>query len=358
MGGLAIRTTVGKGDFSLTVDESIPLEGTTALFGPSGSGKTTLLRVIAGLEPSARGEITLDDVVWQDQRHFVPAHARAVGYVFQDGRLFRHLSVAGNLQFSPRRRRAARALDVDDVIEALDLGPLLDRKPGSLSGGEQQRVAIGRALLSNPRVLLMDEPLSSLDAARRLEIVDYIERLPGAFGVPMLYVTHSRAEVMRLAQRVVLLERGRVRAHGDVKTVLQTADAAMPAARAEAGAVLEARVAEHAGGLTRLSIGTQSLVVPQIAAAVDSIVMLHVPAREVAIATEKPAAISIRNVVAGRIERIFADETIYVELLVDVGGQHLRARITRDALDELELAEGRGVFALVKTVLFEDSFLL
>jgi len=210
---LTLASDLAFADFRLAVDLELELAGITGLFGPSGGGKTTLLRVLAGLERGARGRIVLDGEVWQDDARgvFVPPHRRRVGYVFQDGRLFPHLSVAANLRFAEARVPAPeRRLGRDDVIEVLDLAPLLDRRPGRLSGGEAQRVAIGRALLTSPRLLLMDEPLSALDMTRRAEILPYIERLRDAVDLPIIYVTHAIDEILRLAETVVLLAGGGV----------------------------------------------------------------------------------------------------------------------------------------------------
>lgn len=355
---LKIKTSIRKGDFSLAVDEEIPLHGITAIFGPSGSGKTTLLRVLAGLERDAAGEISLGDAVWQSETVFRPAHEREIGYVFQDGRLFAHMSVADNLRFARRPHRPGPGIDYLDVVDALDLNRLLDRRPYSLSGGEQQRVAIGRALLSDPKLLLMDEPLSSLDTQRKREIVAYIEGLPDVFATPVLYVTHNRAEVLRLAERMLLLDDGRVRAHGDVKTLFERIDLAPLTGRAEAGAMLEATVVQHAGGMTQLAIDDQPLWMPAIDAAAGGTVRLQIPAREVAVAVQRPEQISIRNVLRCRIESIDVDDTIYAELTLAIDSQRLRARITRGALHDLDLRQGQAVYALIKTALFEDRFRL
>jgi len=215
MSTLALHVTLERADFALEVQHELALEGITALFGPSGSGKTTLLRVIAGLERSARGSVTFDGNAWQSAQAWLPPDRRGVGYVFQDGRLFPHLTVKKNLEFAARRATRG-AIDFDAAVAAFDLKALLGRRPGSLSGGEQQRVAIARALLTSPRLLLMDEPLSSLDVGRKREILPLIEQLPRQFGVPVLYVTHNVDEVARIASHVLLLAGGRVAAYGTV----------------------------------------------------------------------------------------------------------------------------------------------
>jgi molybdate transport system ATP-binding protein len=283
----------------------------------------------------------------------VPAHQRRVGYVFQDGRLFAHLTVAGNLRFAARNARAKR-ITMGDVVGALELDALLDRRPASLSGGEQQRVAIARALLTNPRLLVMDEPLSSVDAGRRREIATYIERVPQEFGVPILYVTHDIDEVIRLADRILLLSRGTVAAFGGIKEILGRSDLWPLTGRFEASSILEAVVVAHEGGMTELSIDGQKLRMPQTTAREGRTVRLRVHARDVAIATQRPTHLSIRNVLSARVNRIEVDETVYAELMLGIGAQALRARITREACEELELVRGQTVYALIKCVVLDE----
>jgi molybdate transport system ATP-binding protein len=351
---LQIELELERPGFRLELAETLGLNGITTVFGPSGSGKTTLLRSIAGLERTARGRVVCAGTIWQDERVFVPAHARRIGYVFQDGRLFSHLDVRGNLRFAVRHRPSGARIAFDDVVAALDLDTLLDREPTSLSGGEEQRVAIGRALLTDPRLLLMDEPVSSLDAARRLEIVHYVERLPARFGLPVIYVTHSVDEAARLADDMLLLSEGRVVAHGPAKNILESIDLWSSTGRLEAGSLLDTRVIAHDRGMTELAVDDATLRVPGIEAEPGTSVRLKINARDVVIATERPLHLSIRNVLAAEIESISIDRAIYAELLLRVGGQGLRARITQEALQELGLAEGRKVFALIKSVAFDE----
>lgn len=357
MSRLALDVSLERGDFRLAVDAALDLTGITALFGPSGSGKTTLLRIVAGLERRARGSVRLDEAVWQDATRFVPPHRRRVGYVFQDARLFAHLDVAGNLAFGARRGGARGAIRRDDVVEALALAPLLGRRPASLSGGEAQRVAIGRALLGDPRLLVMDEPVNALDVARKREILAYVERIPPLFGLPIVYVTHSVDEVARLADTVVLMRDGTLAGRGGVAEVLGDVEHWALTGRADAGAVLEARLVAHAAGMSTVAVGTQQLKLPRIDAEPGATLRLRVKARDVAIATEHPRHLSIRNVLAMRVERIDLDETVYAELLLASDDCRLRARITRDALEELALAEGREVYALIKSVSFDTGLL-
>jgi len=362
VGRLALDVTVARAGFSLVVKQEIALEGITAIFGPSAAGKTTLLRVIAGLEEQARGVVEFEGVVWQGGKRRVPAHKRGVGYVFQDGRLFAHLSVEGNLRFAlrhaGRRTAAPRArTDFAAVVAELDLAALLARRPASLSGGEQQRVAIGRALLTSPRLLLMDEPLSSLDVGRKREIAPLIERLPRTFGVPVLYVTHNVDEVARLASDMLLLKAGRIVASGRVADVLERLDLEDLGGAQDAGAVLHVRVDAGGGDAAALKLREQVLRVPALRAAAGTPLRIRVHARDVALATERPRGLSIRNVLQARILRIDVDESAHADVLLEVDGQHLRSRITRDALDELGLAVGQPVFALIKSVALESATL-
>ena len=355
---LSLTVRLGLGAFELEVDRRVPLEGICALLGPSGSGKTTLLRIVAGLEQRAHGRIAFGDELWQDHggAGFVPAHRRGVGYVFQEARLFPHLSVAGNLRYAERRARAlASRIAREDVIAALDLGDLMPRRALSLSGGERQRVAIARALLTRPRLLLMDEPLASLDARRRGEILPYIARLPEAFGVPVLYVTHAVEEAARLASRVLVLSAGRAVAGGPLAEVLESLDFE-PFGRFEASVVFTARVVGHDAeyGLTLLSHHGRRIVMPRAAVEAGREVRLRVRARDVALATRRPEGISVRNVIEGRVAGVREERySAVAEVLVDIGGARLRARITRQAVAELALRPGSRVYALIKAIAFD-----
>jgi molybdate transport system ATP-binding protein len=352
------------GDFALAVAQEIGLDGITAVFGASGSGKTTLLRAIAGLDRGVAGRIRFGDAVWQDdsKRIFVPPHKRGVGYVFQDARLFDHLDVTGNLRYAARRaRRERRQIDFDDVVDALDLAPLLDRRTTALSGGERQRVAIGRTLLARPQLLLMDEPLAALDLRRKAAILPYIERLPETFGVPVLYVTHAIAEVAQISQRMVLLSEGRISATGPVTELMERIDLYPMTGRFEAGAVLTARVTGHddAFHLTDLDIAGQALVMPALDLPVGGAVRLRIRARDVALATRKPEGISIRNVLTGTVSEVSEEpDTAFAEVLVDVGGAQIRARLTRRSVADLALTPGCPVYALIKSVAIDRRMIV
>lgn len=338
-----------RGDFTLELDASIPPAGVTGIFGPSGAGKTTLLRLIAGFDRPDRGRIVFDGEDWTG----LPPSRRPVGTVFQSPRLFPHLSVRGNLDYAVKRA-AADGPALADVVDALDLAPLLDRRIQTLSGGEAQRVALGRALLTAPRLLLLDEPLAALDAGRKAAILPYLGNALKRFAIPALYVSHSIDEMARLADRILVLRDGRAAASGPAGAVIEGLDPA-PGEGFEAGVIVEATVAEAANayGLSRLDLAGQVLTVPGLEGVSEgAVVRLRIRARDVAIATQRPEGLSIRNVIeAILMER--RDRGVHADLLLDTGGPHLRARITRESADALGLAEGRAVFALVKTVSLE-----
>jgi molybdate transport system ATP-binding protein len=325
----------------------------TALFGRSGSGKTTRLNVIAGLVQPQRGRIAVDGEVLYDSaaRLDVPVHRRRIGYVFQEDRLLPHLSVRQNLLYG-RRFAAGNGIAPDGVIELLGLGTLLERRPRELSGGEKQRVAIGRALLASPRLLLMDEPLASLDAPRKSEILYYVERLRDELRLPILYVSHSIEEVVRLADVVVLLSEGRVLDTGPVAEMAARMELRAYLGRFEGGAVVEATVAEQdlASGLARLDFQGGSLYAPDVDALVGEKVRVRIRARDVSLATVRPQSISMLNVIAGTVAALGEPAGASVDVRVDAGGTDLIARITRRSVAELGLEPGRSVFALVKAV--------
>ena len=353
---LHIDVSVALGDFRLEVAEAVPFAGITAVFGPSASGKSTLLRALAGFEP-ARGRIAVAGESWLDTARGVvlPPFRRPVGFLFQDARLFAHLDVAGNLRYAARRARdGAPMLALDDVVAAFDLEALLARRVEALSGGERQRVALARTLLTRPALLLLDEPLAALDIYRKAEILPYLESLSTRFGIPTLYVSHAIDEVVRLADRTLVLTDGRVRAFGPTPAVLERLDVQTIAGPLEASVVIEARVVDHDAHyrLTRLDLGGESISIP-MAGHLDAgaTARLRIRARDVAVATARPDALSIRNVIEGTLAELAADaDSPFAEVLVDVGGQHLRARITRAAADDLGLSAGQRVYALVKSV--------
>jgi molybdate transport system ATP-binding protein len=354
---LELQIALRHASFGLNVDTAFELAPITAVFGPSGAGKTSLLRAIAGLERGATGRIAFGTTIWQDDTRatFVPPHRRRIGYVFQDGRLFPHLDVARNLSFGRRRRDSV--LTVDHVVFAMDLGALLSRRPAALSGGEQQRVALGRALLTDPVLMLLDEPLSALDIGRKSHIIPYIERIAHEFGVPILYVTHSIEEVSRLATRMLLLADGHVSAFGNVGELLDRLELWSSDDGTSPGTVLTAQISDSEAGMTRLRLNDQTLRLPTVDATLGTAVRLRIEAKDVAIATRRPEGLSIRNVLDATIVRIDDAPPVLAEVLLDIGGQHLRAEITREAATELELVAGKPVFALIKSVAIDRSLL-
>jgi molybdate transport system ATP-binding protein len=330
--------------------------GLTALFGRSGAGKTSVVNAIAGLLRPRRGRIVMDGSVLLDTERgiCVPTNRRRVGYVFQEGRLFPHLTVRQNLLFGrwfapPRERRAA---NLDDAVDLLGIAALLDRRPGRLSGGEKQRVAIGRALLASPRLLLMDEPLASLDARRKDEILPYLERLRDEARIPIVYVSHSIAEVTRLATTIVLILAGRVHAVGPVQEVMGRAELYPLAGRFEAGAVLSVRITAHDPhwSLTQLTGDFGGLTVPRLDAAVGTALRVRIRARDVILAVARPTGISALNVLSAEVERLVPIEEGALDVQLRLGGERLLARVTRRSGEALGLAVGREVFAVIKTV--------
>ena len=343
------------GDFALDIHFQAG-RGLTALFGRSGAGKTSVVNAVAGLLRPRRGRIVMDgSVLLETERGIqIPTHLRRVGYVFQEGRLFPHLTVRQNLLFgrwfAPARERRAANLDV--VVDLLGIAALLDRRPGRLSGGEKQRVAIGRALLASPRLLLMDEPLASLDARRKDEILPYLERLRDEATVPIVYVSHSIAEVTRLATRIVLISAGRVHAVGPVQEVMGRAELYPLAGRFEAGAVLGVRITAHdpRWNLTQLTGDFGNLTVPRLDAPVGAALRVRIRARDVILAVTRPTGISALNVLAAEVERLVPIEEGALEVQLRLGGERMLARVTRRSGAALGLAAGREVFAVIKTV--------
>jgi molybdate transport system ATP-binding protein len=357
--GLSVAVAHRQGAFAL--DAAFEAAGgVTALFGRSGSGKTTLVDIVAGLVRPGRGRVVLDGETLVDTTagRFVPPHRRRVGYVFQESRLFPHLDVSANLLFGRRLARATeRASDTvafDDVVGLLGIGHLLARRPAGLSGGERQRVAIGRALLARPRLLLMDEPLAALDEARKAEILPFLERLRDRGGVPILYVSHALPEIVRLADRVVVLEAGRVVASGPVDALSARLDVAPLRAAREAGAVLAATVAAHdpAFALTRLSTAAGPLHVPLLDRPAGTALRILVSARDVTLSLARPEGTSALNVLAGTVAEIGAGAPgdPGTEVRLDCGGAALVVRLTRRSLAEMGLGPGTPVFAAVKSV--------
>ncbi len=347
---VAIEKTMGA--FTLSA-RFTGAAGVTALFGRSGAGKSTLVNAIAGLVRPDSGAIRLDDALLFDAgaRIDVPVRKRGIGYVFQEGRLFPHYSVRGNLMYGRRRTPPRQRWgSFDHIVALLGIGDLLDRRPAGLSGGEKQRVAIGRALLQSPRLLLMDEPLASLDPARKEEILPYIERLRDEMRLPIVYVSHSVDEVTRLADTLVLLAEGRTIASGTVNEVFGRLDLRPHTGRFEASMVLTAEVVahDHLSGTTLLDHPAGRMWIPTIDRPPGSQVRLRVRAREVALAVGDPGLLSIRNRLEATVTDIAAGPEAAIEVQLDAGGQMLVARITRDAMKALDIAVGHQVESLIK----------
>jgi molybdate transport system ATP-binding protein len=352
---LSLRVKVTYPGFELEVARDISLAGITGLFGPSGGGKSTLLRIIAGLEPSVEGQVRFNGETWQNKSSFVPAHRRPVGYVFQDARLFPHLTVAGNLQFAHSRCGTENGITFDEAISAMDLQSLLHRHTDALSGGERQRVAMARTLLANPRLLLLDEPLAALDVSRKREILPYIESLPTRFGIPTIYVSHSVSEMARLVDDVIILENGLITAVGPAVSILNRQDLQSSALSFEALTILEVQVIEHleALHLTRVDFRGQRITVPTITTAVGETVRLSVCAGDVVIATEEPRGLSVRNMLTGKLVSIDPDQDgAFATVSMDISGAIIRSQLTHHAVTELALAKGMHVYALIKTASF------
>jgi molybdate transport system ATP-binding protein len=332
----------------------------TAFFGPSGSGKTTLVNLIGGLLRPDEGRIVSDGRVLVDTAAgvFVSKHSRRIGYVFQDARIFPHMTVSQNLRygrfFTPVSERYG---DMGGVVELLGIGHLLDRKPGSLSGGEKQRVAIGRALLASPRLILMDEPLASLDERRKAEIMPYIERLRDETKIPVVYVSHSVAEVARLATDIVVLDGGRVAAVGPTTEILQRLDLLPEEERGEGGAVLDMRVAgrDTAFAMTTLTSAAGEVHVAGLDALPGSTIRVRIRARDVIVATERPRGLSALNILAGNVLRIEPSGEAVADVVIDCHGELVTARITRQSASMLGLSSDMEVFAVIKSVTFDRA---
>lgn len=352
-------------DFSLDISETLKLEGTTAIFGPSGSGKTTLLRLIAGFDAPDNGLIKLGDTVFytDTQRINLPAHRRHIGFLFQNTSLFPHLTVKGNLDYADTRRSATNtsSYDKDDIIHEFDLLSLMDRRTGTLSGGEAQRVALARALLTRPHILLLDEPLSALDIARKADILPFLKTLPRRFGVPLLYVSHDLEEVSYLADKVILFDNGRVTAKGGAIKMLNTLQDSFSGQDSSSGLTapttfIEACVQTHnvTEGLTYVTWGTQTLCLPlNESLRKGTQLRLQLRARDVALAKSKPKGLSLRNILPARIVTLSQKtHDPFCDVVLSIDDQILTARLTRAAITDLALKPKQRVYALIKAVSF------
>ncbi|MGH6611384.1 MAG: molybdenum ABC transporter ATP-binding protein [Burkholderiaceae bacterium] len=351
--------------FEFRCDLNLPLAGLTALFGPSGAGKSTLINLIAGLHRPDEGRVAIGDTVFFDaaMRTELPVHERALGMVFQDARLFPHMTTRRNLMFGLKRAgvRANRPVATfDAVVELLGLASLLEQRPHTLSGGEKQRVAIGRALLAQPRLLLMDEPLASLDAQRKDEVLNYVGKLRDEFNVPILYVSHALDEVLRLATSLVLIDHGRVVASGQVSEVLTRRDVRDRLGGAEFGTLVFGVVSAHDEryGLSTIDCDGFSLRVPRVDLPAGAALRARIPARDVSLTLASPIDVSIINRIEGVVEAVTPLPGPYAEASVRVASSTvIAARITRESADRLALAPGVRVWCLIKSVALDAGAL-
>jgi molybdate transport system ATP-binding protein len=343
------------GDLDLEYRFACETEGIVALFGRSGAGKTSLIRMLSGLlRPDAgriavAGRTLFDDADATD----VPPERRRLGYVFQEDRLFPHLSVHGNLTYGFKRApRHERRIGLDEVVALLGIEGVLARRPGDLSGGEKQRVALGRALLANPRLLLMDEPLANLDQPRKDEVLPFIERLRDELAIPIVYVSHAMEEIVRLADTMVLISDGRAVAVGPVEELTSRLDLRPLTGRHEAGSVLEVKVRGHdkVFGLSRLAFPGGELIVPHVTLPLGTPLRVRVRARDVALALTPPRDTSIQNIIAARVTDLARDQGPQVDVLLDAGGAPLWARVTTRSCETLRLEPGLQVYALIKAI--------
>lgn len=349
---LSVSLQHRMGDFHL--DAKFEAEkGITMLFGRSGSGKTTIVNALAGLITPNAGHVSADGWVMfdSDTRVHLAPHHRRVGYIFQEGRLFPHLTVRQNLKygqwFAPK---SSPRIEMNPIVEMLGIGPLLARRPQHLSGGEKQRVAIGRALLASPRLILADEPLAALDDARKAEILPYFERLRDALEIPIVYVSHATAEVARLATTLVVLENGRVVRSGTAEDVLSD-PAITPLGSGAAGVMLRASVtAQHLDGITEVTASGTSLLLPEIPQPVGTDLRIRIDAQDVMIATQEPHGISALNVLPATVTALRMGDGPGVLVQVRAGENLILARLTRRSAQALQLDVGRAVYAVIKAV--------
>jgi molybdate transport system ATP-binding protein len=358
---LKVTVLKRRDGFVLDAHFEAPTPGVVALFGRSGCGKTTAVNVIAGLLQADSAHIELDGTVLEDRSAgiYVPPERRRIGYVFQDGRLFPHMSVLRNLRYGMTRAdsrgasaSSAQHIGLEQIVSLLGLERLLDRRPHQLSGGEKQRVSLGRALLSQPRMLLLDEPLAALDSARREEVLPYLERLRDSFSIPMVYVSHQFDEVLRLATHVVLLNAGRVSAQGSLNEVSLQPSLRSIVGPDSVGAVLDGVVTrvDASCGMAGLRVGRGELSVSVRDVSVGDRVRVQLLARDIILATEAPRGLSVRNELQGVVTDVVADDEDAVLVTVDVGGANVLSRVTQEAMRALGLRVGLEIWVLVKAV--------
>lgn len=352
-----VAVSLRRPDFHLDVDIHIPVQGVTGIFGASGCGKTTLLRCIAGLEQGAVGTVGFNGDIWQNRDQFVPPWNRPVGYVFQDARLFPHMTVARNLEYGRRRSRVGRELTApEEIIELLGIGHLLDRRPAQLSGGERQRASIARALLRYPSLVLMDEPLASLDAARKQEIMPFLDRLHVNLKVPMLYVSHSLDEITRLCDHLVVMQAGRVLGQGPLQEMLMRTDLPILGG-GEASSVLDVEMVDYDAhyALSRVRFSGGDMIVSGHHGKPGCPLRLRVMASDVSLTRQRPESSSILNILPAEVTGVQAESAGHVLVRLRVGDRYLLARVTSRSADTLALAAGQSLFAQIKSVAVKNS---
>lgn len=349
---LTVVVNKRRGTFNLDAKFDLPTPGVVTFFGRSGCGKSTLVNIIAGLLDPDSGRVALEGNVLLDTERGidVPPEERRIGYVFQEARLFPHLNVAANLRYAAKRARVLPYVNLDAVADLLDLGLLMDRRVHQLSGGERQRVAIGRALLSQPRLLLLDEPLAALDAARREEVLPYLESLRDQLAIPMVYVSHNFDEVLRLATYIVLLDCGRAVAQGGVAEMSLNPKLRAIIGADAVGAIIEGTVlgVDSQSGLTRIQVGTGELRVQAASGAMGAQLRVQLLARDLIVATRPPQFLSVRNSLAGVVTSVAHDDANWDLIGIEIGGAEIMARITASSTRELSITPGLPVWALVK----------
>ncbi|ELY4320747.1 molybdenum ABC transporter ATP-binding protein ModC [Cronobacter turicensis] len=347
---LELNFTQVLGKHRLTVNETLPGSGITAVFGVSGAGKTSLINAISGLTRPQHGRIALNARVLSDTETdtFLPPEKRRIGYVFQDARLFPHYKVRGNLKYGMAKEMASQ---FDKLVTLLGIEPLLDRLPGTLSGGEKQRVAIGRALLTAPELLLLDEPLASLDVPRKRELLPYLQRLAREINIPMLYVSHSLEEILHLADKVLVLEQGEVKAFGSLEDIWGSSVMHPWLPPEQQSSVLKVTVLEHHPhyAMTALALGDQHLWVNRIEKPLQTALRIRIQASDVSLVLQPPLQSSIRNILRARVAQCY-DDNGQVEVQLEVGSRTLWARISPWARDELAIKPGLWLYAQIKSV--------
>ena len=347
---LELNFTQTLGTHRLDIHETLPASGITAVFGVSGAGKTSLINAISGLTQPEAGRIVLNGRVLNDVEKGIclTPEKRRVGYIFQDARLFPHYKVRGNLRYGMAKNMAGQ---FDKLVALLGIAPLLDRLPGSLSGGEKQRVAIGRALLTAPELLLLDEPLASLDIPRKRELLPYLQRLAREINIPMLYVSHSLDEILHLADKVLVLEDGRVKAFGNLEEVWSSSVMHPWLPQEQQSSILKVTVLEHHPhyAMTALALGDQHLWVNKLDKPVQAAVRVRVQASDVSLVLQPPTQTSIRNILRVKVVACY-DNNGQVEVQLDVGGRTLWARISPWARDDLGIKPGQWLYAQIKSV--------